>query len=151
MQHLKQQTKQRKMPKKKIKKEPKKKQTEYNALKPEFKGSEVYKPKSTDWHKKIAQARGERWKQNVLAGRRDAMLNPSNIRLARVKQNILQSAIAQKLGISEAAFGAIERGRQKVKSDLAKQIALILSLPVKKLFLPVGKEKYLAVIRKQTI
>lgn len=151
------------MAKKKIKREVKNPQAQFVAPEPNFKGSEVYKPKPKanlkaaeaqkpdEWHRKIADARGERWKKNVMAGRRDAMLNPSNVRLARVKANILQSAIADELGISESAFGAIERGRQKVKLEMAKKIAERLSLPVKKLFSPVGKEKYLAVIRKQTI
>ena len=113
-----------------------------------LKPATVYKPKSDEWHRKIAANRGESWKKNVMAGRMEAMLNPSNIRLARIQKSILQSTIAQKLGMSESAFGAIERGRQKVKFEVAELISEILKLPIKKLFTPVGKEKYVAVTRK---
>ena len=125
---------------------------EYEAPKPVLKAAQVYKnPKSDEWHRKIARNRGDSWKKNVLAGRRDALLNPSNIRIARLSLNILQSTIAEKLNLSESAFGAIERGKQKVKETVAKQIAKILNLPLKKLFVPAGKEKYLAVTRKQNV
>ena len=119
---------------------------------PVLKAAQVYKnPKSDEWHRKIAKNRGESWKKNVKAGRMDAFLNPSNIRIARLSLNILQSSIAQRLEMSESAFGAIERGKQKVKETVAKQIAKLLNTPFKKLFVSAGKEKFLAVIRKQNV
>lgn len=118
---------------------------------PVLKPAQVYKPKSDEWHRKIARNRGESWKKNVMAGRRDALLNPSNIRIARLSLNIHQSTIAQRLNMSESAFGAIERGKQKVKEVVAKQIAKMLNLPLKKLFTPVDKEKFVAVTRKQNV
>jgi DNA-binding XRE family transcriptional regulator len=109
------------------------------------------KIKSDEWHRKIAQNRGESWRKNVLAGRRDAILNPSSIRLIRIKNNIMQSVIARKLNLSESAYGAIERGKQKVKETTAKEIADFFAVPLSKIFKPVGNKKFLAVKRKQDV
>lgn len=105
---------------------------------------------SDDWHVKIAKARGERWRKNVLAGRRDARLNPSLICLCRIKKNVMQSEIAKKLGMSESAFGKIERGKQLVKIDTAKAISLLLGVPMAKLFKSEGK-KFVAVVQRPAI
>lgn len=103
------------------------------------------------WHKKIAQNRGAAWKRNMLAGRRDAILNPSNIRLLRIRKDIHQAVIARKLDMSESTFGAIERGKRLVKKDMAEQIANHLSSDVKKLFKPQGKKKFVAIIQKTAV
>lgn len=107
--------------------------------------------KEKSWHKKIAANRGERWLKNVLAGRRDALLNPSNIRLFRLKLNIHQEAIAKKLNVSESTFGSIERGKRKVSKQLAQQIAAILGTSDHKLFKFVKHDKYIAIIAKSSI
>lgn len=110
-------------------------------------------PKSSDgdWHKKIAKSRGETWRKNMLAGRREASLNPSLIRLTRLFKNIHQSVIAKKLNISESTFGAIERGKQLVQTDTAKEISTFLGAPVTKLFKSAGKKKMIAVIQKRAL
>lgn len=104
-----------------------------------------------DWHKKIAANRGEKWKRNMLAGRREALLNPSNIRIVRLRKNVHQSVLAKKLGMSEGKFGAIERGKQMVKKDVAEMIASQLGTPLQKLFKFVEKKKYIAITQKTEV
>lgn len=107
--------------------------------------------KSRSWHKKIAKNRGESWHKNMLAGRRDAVLNPSNIRLLRMRGNVYQDVIAKKLGMSESTFGAVERGKRMVSTEAAKAIAAYLSVDVKKIFKFVRHGKYIAIIVKTAI
>jgi DNA-binding XRE family transcriptional regulator len=112
-----------------------------------------------NWHRKIASNRGSSWHKNMLLGRREAVLNPSNIRLARLKKNIHQAEIAKRLDMSESTFGAIERGKRPVKSAVAKEIANQLGMPLEKVFRSITrvnprkpeKTKYLAVIQKSVI
>lgn len=118
--------------------------------------SKSAKPK---WHQKIATARGSSWHKNMLIGRREAVLNPSNVRLARLKKNVHQSAIAKHLDMSESTFGAIERAKRPVKAELAKQISSHLGMPIEKLFRQVTRRnpskpentKFLAIIQKSLI
>lgn len=86
----------------------------------------------------------------MLEGRRLAILNPSMIRLARLKKDMHQSILAERMKMSESTFGAIERGKRLVKKDVAVQIASILDIPIAKIFLSKGK-KYVAVIQKSSI
>lgn len=106
---------------------------------------------SKNWHKKIAQNRGESWHRNMLAGRRDAFLNPSNIRVLRVKGDFHQDVLAKKLKISESTFGAIERGKRMVSGETAKAIAAILGVNYQKIFKFVKHNKYIAVVAKANI
>lgn len=108
------------------------------------------KSKGGDWHKKIAANRGESWKENFMQGRRDAVLNPSLIRLQRVKKSLDQSDIAKSLGVSESTFGAIERGKRLVKQDVALKISSKLGVSVSKLFKSTGK-KYVAIIHRASL
>lgn len=108
------------------------------------------KSSGDDWHRKIADARGEEWKKNVLEGRREVQLNPSNIRILRLRKKLMQSVFAKKLNMSESAFGAIERGHQPVPKETADKISSLLGAPIAKLFKPEGK-KFVAVVQKQTI
>ncbi|NJM09374.1 MAG: helix-turn-helix domain-containing protein [Bdellovibrionaceae bacterium] len=114
------------------------------------KGSQSQAEKSSIWHKKIAESRGEKWLKSVARGRRDAALNPSVIRLARMNRDMRQKTMAQKLNISEASFCAIERGRQSVKESMAIRISEILGFKLGALFKRDG-EKFVAVIRKHSI
>lgn len=116
-------------------------------------------PKSK-WHNKIATARGSTWHKNMLIGRREAVLNPSNIRLARLKKEMHQDQLAKRLEMSESTYGAIERGKRPVKTDQAKEIASHLGMPVEKLFRQYSKRhnprkpsqtKYVAIIQKSLI
>jgi len=102
---------------------------------------------SVTMHKKIAANRGSSWRKNLVAGRREVALNPSNMRIARLKKRIDQAHIAKKMDWSESTVGAIERARRMVKPDEAKGIASILGYPVQKLFTQKGK-KLVAIISK---
>jgi ribosome-binding protein aMBF1 (putative translation factor) len=86
------------------------------------------------WGPKIADARGAKWHKNMLAGKRDAQLNPSLIRLARLKKGIAQSELAKKMVTSLGSFGEIERGRRLVKEAKAQILAKALGLPLDKIF-----------------
>jgi ribosome-binding protein aMBF1 (putative translation factor) len=86
------------------------------------------------WGPKIADARGAKWHKNMLAGKRDAQLNPSLIRLARLKKGIAQSELAKKMVTSLGSFGEIERGRRLVKEVKAQTLAKALGLPLEKIF-----------------
>ena len=105
----------------------------------------------SNWHKKIAANRGLKWRKNIALGRRDAQLNPSNIRLQRLKIGVQQEDIAKQLKISESTFGSIERGKRLVKLDVAKQISQRLKLPLNKLFKSKSKNKYVALINRPAI
>jgi transcriptional regulator with XRE-family HTH domain len=87
-----------------------------------------------------------------MEGRRDAFLNPSNIRLMRMKKEILQTDIAEKLGMSLSTFGAVERGKRLVKQPVVKQLSEILNAPPAKLFKPGHlKKKFVAVIVRPAV
>lgn len=120
------------------------------------KGKKVVK-KAKDWHRKIADSRGDEWRKNLVEGRRDSQLNPSIIKLARLKLGIDQSSIAKQLDVSVSTFGAIERGHQKVKTDTARVISKILRQSVDKLFRPAAasknsnRKKYVAVKQQPSL
>lgn len=102
-----------------------------------------------DWYSKIAANRGKKWKASLVKGRREAMLKPSNLRIARLSRNLEQSDMIPELKISKSSYCAIERGRQAVKLDKAKIISLIVKKPLLELFekhrsLP---HKYVAILR----
>lgn len=101
-------------------------------------------------HKKIAANRGASWRKNLVAGRRDVALNPSNMRIARLKKNIDQARIAKHMDWSESTVGAIERAKRMVKPNEAQGIAKILGYPVNKLFRAKGK-KLVAIISKNDL
>jgi DNA-binding XRE family transcriptional regulator len=100
------------------------------------------------WHKKIAKNRGESWHKNMLAGRMDAELNPSVLRLVRLTKRINQSDLAKSLDISESTFGAIERSKRPVSAELASKISKVLGTPIGKIFKPNARKKYVAIIIK---
>ncbi len=106
---------------------------------------------SKDWHKKIAQARGEKWLKNLREGRNEAVLNPSAISLIRRRHKMLQSDMAQKLGLSEGTYQSIERGKRLVTPDLAEQIASVLSVKKQKIFKTAKPDRFVAVILKNQL
>jgi len=124
-----------------------------------------------DYHVKIARNRnkeGSKWRENMLAGRRDAQINPSNIRKLRLRSGIDQEQFAKKLStsigpilsknpkkkekkikwVSESTFGAIERGKRMVPGEMAKLIAKILGVDANKLFKFVKHDKYIAIVNR---
>ncbi len=111
------------------------------------------KSNSKDYFKKIAINRGGKgssWHKNMLAGRRDAQLNPSLIRLARLRRQLHQSVIANRLNLSESTYGAVERGKRLVDEVTARKTSDLLGVPMTKLFKSNGK-KFVAVIPKSVL
>lgn len=104
-----------------------------------------------DWNKKISGKRGKTWIENMIKGRRDAITNPSNIRLVRLKEGLQQEAVAKKAGMSIATFGGIERGKRPVKEERARRIASVLRKPLDKLFKKTPKNKFIAISQRYGI
>lgn len=102
-------------------------------------------------HQKIAANRGTKWRKNVVAGRLDAALNPSYMRISRLQKKLGQSDVAEKLGLSDSGYAAIERGKQPVKKPRALSIAKILRVDMNKLFVSSGKGKFVASIKRQSL
>lgn len=78
---------------------------------------------SLDWHHKIAESRGAAWKRALAQGKRESLLRPSLLKIARLEKNLKQADMAKNLSLSRAAYCAIERGRQAIKIDTANMIA----------------------------
>lgn len=106
--------------------------------------------RSGTWAKRIADSRGKKWHANMLEGRRQAILNPSVLRLLRSEKRIQQSDLARKVKLSVSTYGAVERGKRFVKADVAKLIADALKVQLQKIFQTKGK-KFVAIIRKATV
>lgn len=84
--------------------------------------------------KSIAASRGEQWRKNLVEGRLDSRLNPSNIQLMRLNRRLNQFDMAEKTDMSVSVYGSIERGRKGVDRKMAQLIASILKYPVSDLF-----------------
>lgn len=83
---------------------------------------------------KVAENRGDSWKQNLRASRLDVQLNPTSLRLKRLKKKLTQADIASTLDVSLSTYTAIERGKRTLKIEQAKKIAEILSASFSNLF-----------------
>lgn len=109
------------------------------------------------WHQKIAEARGEKWKKSLSAGKLDAQLNPSLLKLARLRLKIDQNTLAEKLDVSPSTYGSIERGLQQVKRSRAQEICKMLKSPLEKVFKRVASpdkttaKKYVAITQKRDV
>ena len=105
-----------------------------------------------DQHKKIANARGSKWKANLIKGKREALLHPSLLRIARLQKGLDQEDIAKKLNISTSAWGAIERGKQPIKGESANLIAKLFGKPTSFFFKSSDvKGKFVANLQKTEI
>lgn len=89
---------------------------------------------SKEGNKKVAANRGNIWRENLISGRLDAELHPTRLKLARLKRRMSQGAIASKLGISLATYGAIERSRRMAAKKTVDKISEQLRCPIKQLF-----------------
>lgn len=99
---------------------------------------------SIEGNRKISKIRGNTWRQNLIEGRLDAELNPTKLKLRRLKRLVSQDKLAQNLGISIATYGAIERARRPAMPHTAKKIASTLKLSLKDLFRE-EKGRYIAI------
>lgn len=95
-------------------------------------------------NRKIAKGRGPAWKKALVAGRLEAQLKPTTLRVLRVKKSINQTVLAQKIGVSTASFGSIERGKRAVSKERASLIAKELGTTTGKLFGGKNEKKLLA-------
>jgi DNA-binding XRE family transcriptional regulator len=93
---------------------------------------------------KISKSRGNPWKNKLVAGRIDAELHPTKLKLGRARRLMSQEKLAQKVGISLATYGAIERARRKASATTAKKISLHLKISPKDIFRAEGK-KFIAI------
>lgn len=116
------------------------------AKKAKSKNSSPKPDQSVSRFEKIAKNRGDEWRKKARAGRLEAKLKPSFIRLARLQKAFQQEDVAKKLGMSESTFGAVERAKRMVKADVAEQIAKLLSQPQNKLFKQAAKGKFVALV-----
>lgn len=78
-------------------------------------------------------------------------MNPTFIRLRRIKRNRTQVEIATEIGISYTTYGAVESGRRPVSEDTAQKIAKALGVSFDKAFevSTIGKGRYQAKKEKQ--
>jgi transcriptional regulator with XRE-family HTH domain len=79
------------------------------------------------WNQKVAKSRGKDWKAKLVAGKLESKINPTLLQLHRVKKKLNQTAVADKIGLTYATYGAYENGRRPIKVDVAQKISLFLS------------------------
>lgn len=76
----------------------------------------------------------KKFSNSLLAGKLEAAMNPSKIKLARLEKNLSQSQVAEKLGMSQASFASIESKNRQVKKDRAEKLAKLLKKNIEDLF-----------------
>jgi len=86
------------------------------------------------WNQKVSANRGKTWKSKLLSGRLEVQMNPTKLRLARIKKGLTQTDVAKTLGLTYATYGAIEAGRRAVKNDRANKITGLLGVALKHAF-----------------
>jgi DNA-binding XRE family transcriptional regulator len=96
------------------------------------------------WNDKVSKSRGKDWKKKLVQGRLDAALNPTKLKLARVKANLSQEAVAKQAGLSLATYGAIERSKRPLRAEAAQKISKVLKTPLTRLFQDTVKGKFIA-------
>ena len=95
-------------------------------------------------NRKVAKNRGVEWKANLKRGRLDAELNPTKLKIYRIKANFSQSDMAEILCVSLSTYGAIERGKRFIKPKMVKEIAEVLELAPKTIFAKTKDKKFIA-------
>ncbi len=98
------------------------------------------------WNAKVAKKRGSAWRSKLISGRLDAAINPTRLRLARIKKGVSQAEVAKTLGVPTSTYGSIERGHLTVAKKKAVKIAIILKKAMTDLFN--YKEKDVLVAKK---
>lgn len=100
------------------------------------------------WNLKVAKSRGKEWNKKLMAGKLEARINPTNLRLCRVKRGITQTTLADQLNLTYATYGAYENGKRAIKESVANEISSKLNVSFKKLFAPHEKLKSKFVARR---
>jgi len=80
------------------------------------------------WNQKVANNRGLEWRKKLLTGRLDVQMNPSHLRLKRIKKNKTQMELAALSGMSNTTYGAVESGRRPIAKEKAERIAKALGI-----------------------
>lgn len=96
------------------------------------------------WNDKVSAKRGPEWKKKLVAGRLDAVSNPTNLRKLRAKKALSQTTVANDVSLSLATYGAIERGKRLVRREMANKIAKTLRVKKADIFKQDGK-KFIAI------
>lgn len=96
-------------------------------------------------NQKVTKARGETWTLNLIKGRLDAMLKPTALRVLRVRKNISQGIVANRIGVTLSTYGGIERGLRPVKEEKAKVISNFFKEPMSSLFKDHSFKKVIAI------
>lgn len=74
-------------------------------------------------NQKVAKNRGEIWQSKLKEGRLDAQLNPTKLKVKRVKLQISQDEMSTLLNLHRSTYGAIERSKRLVSEKRASLIA----------------------------
>ena len=104
----------------------------------------------THWNQKVAKNRGLEWRKKLLAGRLDVQMNPTHIRLKRIKRNKTQTELAALSGMSNTTYGAVESGRRPIAKEKGEKIAKVLGLTFDSVFTPSknNKNRFIAIRSK---
>lgn len=105
---------------------------------------------TTHWNQKVANNRGLEWRKKLLAGRLDIQMNPTHLRLKRIKKNKTQMELAALSGMSNTTYGAVESGRRPVVKEKGEKIAKALGVAFDTAFEQVKnhKNRFIAVRSK---
>jgi DNA-binding XRE family transcriptional regulator len=88
----------------------------------------------------VSLARSNEWKKKLVNGKLDSQLNPSKLKISRVKMNVPQEVISKKVGLSISYYGMIERGTRMASKDMALKISKLMSGAMKDYFVAKGKK-----------
>jgi len=98
------------------------------------------KNKYLERNRKVAKARGERWKKALRRAKFDLANNLTVIKEARFKKGFSQQELFPKLGLySKPTYSRIETGRVCVKLERAEKIAKALGVSLNKAFKKQGE------------
>lgn len=100
--------------------------------------------RNINWNKKVAKTRGEAWKKALVEGKMESKLNPTILQKVRALKKVPQTSVATAMNLSLATYGAIERSKRPVKTEMAKKIALFFGKNSANLFKKHDKDKLVA-------
>lgn len=105
------------------------------------------KNKDTHFNQRVAKNRGVSWRNKLAVGKLSHLESPSQLRRKRVKAGFSQSQFAEKMRLTAATYGEIERGKRAVKEPVAQEISRELKSSLSKLFTPHSrfKKKFIAI------
>jgi DNA-binding XRE family transcriptional regulator len=100
--------------------------------------------RNVSWNQKVSKSRGESWKKALVEGKMQSKLNPTQLQRVRANSQVPQSNVAKALKLSLATYGAIERSKRPVRSEMAQKIAEFFKKNPTALFKKHEKDKFLA-------